>query len=270
MKYKKHYIAGEYGQIHMRLSEPDNPLKPPLMCLHMFPRSSRNLEPFVKAADDSRIVVAPDAPGYGESDSPIEPITVTDYARSIWRVIDELDLLASHGHVDLFGIHAGAKIATEVARQRSEHINKIALCSAAVLHQQEIEQIKQAFKPVPLDKEGQRVKKLWAVLVKNQGPGQTFDMLNTGLADMLRPGEKYEWGHAAVFDFNTEFTDVLSSLKHPIALMNPNDDLYEMTQRSEQYLQNGKLYDFPQWGQGFLEVHPNDAFNTVIRLLEEI
>lgn len=269
-QFKKRYVDGDYGQIHLRLSRPKSPDRPPLVCLHMFPRSSRTFDPFVKAADKRRVVVAPDFPGYGESDSPDSPITASDYARSVWQVVDALSLLESHGSIDLFGIHAGSKLATEVARQRPRHVNKIVLCSASILYDEEIEQIKKAFKPVPLDEKGTRMNNLWELLMRNQGPSQTLEMLNDGLSDMLRPGDRYEWGHDAVFNYNADFTDVLSSLEHPIALMNPKDDLYQMTARTEAYLKNGKLYEYPDWGQGFLEVHPEEAFQTVIDLLEEI
>ncbi len=269
-KVKRLFIDGDYGQIHLRAVRPTLPTKRPLLCLHMFPQSGRNFESFLNEADAERIVVAPDFPGYGESCSPPEQIAASDYARSIWQVVDTLGLLESHASVDMFGVHAGAKLATEVARQRPRDVNSMVLSSAAVLYPQELEQLKKAFYPVALDESGTRFTKLWKLLIHNQGPGQTLEMLSNHLAEILRSGEYYEWGHYAVYEFNQRFPDVLSSLNHPIALLNPKDDLYEMTPRTLEYLNNGKLYDYPNWGQGFIEVNAADVFKEVRMRLEQM
>jgi len=269
-KTKRLFVDGEYGQIHLRMVRPSSPAKRPLVCLHMFPQSGRNFTEFLKEVDDERIVIAPDFPGFGESSSPPEQINASDYARSIWQVIDNLDLLSGHGSVDLFGVHAGAKLATEVARQRPADISSIVLSSAAILYPDELEELKEAFYPIPLDESGSRFSNLWALLIRNQGPGQTLEMLAKSFAEMLRGGERYEWGHYAVYEFNQLFPDIINNLPHSIALLNPKDDLYEMTPRTEPYLRNGKLYNYPDWGQGFLEVQAAEVFYEVKTLLAEL
>ena len=260
---KRQFIDGRYGQMHLRIAGPETPTRPALVCLHMFPQSGRNFEKLVAAASEHRIVVAPDFPGYGESDPPPSPITASDYAASAWDVVDSLALTDGFGQVDLFGIHAGAKLAVEVAYQRPDEVNKILLSSAAVLYPDELERLRKVFTPIPLDEDGTRFKVLWDMLTKNRGPEMTYEMMATSLAEILRGGEGYEWGHHAVFDYNHRFPDVLRSLHHPIALLNPKDDLYEMTPRTLSYIQNGELFDRPEWGHGFLEVYAADVARTV-------
>lgn len=250
---KRQFVDGEYGQVHFRIAHPENVTKRPLVCLHMFPQSSRNFEHFLPAISHDRIVIAPDLPGYGESDGPSKVIGASEYAASVWKTIDALSLTQTWGAIDIFGIHAGSKLAVEVCYQRPGSIHKIFLSSAAVLNDKEVASLKAAFKSIPLDDEGTRFKHLWDLQIRNRGTNMTYEMMATGLAEMLRGGEKMEWGHYAVFDYNRIFPDRISTLPHPIALLNPKDDLYEMTPRTLPYLQNGLLIDKPEWSHGFLE-----------------
>ncbi|MFK7889110.1 MAG: hypothetical protein AB8G16_19805 [Gammaproteobacteria bacterium] len=41
--------------------------------------------------------------------------------------------------------------------------------------------------------------------------------------------------------------------------MNPRDDLFDMTPRSEPYVQNGTLKNMPDWGPGFMELRARDV-----------
>ena len=69
---RRQFIDGEYGQLHLRVAKPANPIHPPLYCLHMSPKSGRLFEAFMRGACQDRIMVAPDYPGYGESAPPPE------------------------------------------------------------------------------------------------------------------------------------------------------------------------------------------------------
>lgn len=266
-KPKRLFVDGPYGQIHLRMAVPNAPTRPPLVCLHMFPQSGRNFHRFVGEASNDRIVIAPDVPGYGESDAPEIPITAEDYARSVWSVVDELALL-DNGAIDLFGIHAGAKLAVEAAYQRPGDVRKIALSSAAVLYADEIAQLKRTFSPIPLDEEGSRYQHLWRLLIRDRRSYMTLKTCADSFAEMLRGGEKYEWGHDAIFDYNERFPERLKALGHPVALLNPKDELYSMTTRSLDYLKNGELFDLPAWSHGYLETYPDEAAALILGWLD--
>lgn len=263
----RQFVDGRYGQVHLRKTLPESTAFAPLICLHMFPQSGRNFQPLLEAASADRLIIAPDFPGYGESAPPPDPISAADYAASIWDVIDALDLIDAHGQVDLFGIHAGAKLAVEVARQRPDHVNRIVLSSAAILNAEELENLRSMFTPIPLDEDGTRFRTLWQILIANRGKGMSYEMMSRSLAEMLRGGEGYEWGHHAVFEYNKEFPEAIASLPHPIALLNPGDDLKEMTPRTASYIQNGELFEFPEWEQGFLEVNADDVWKVIAQIL---
>lgn len=266
---KRAFLDSRFGQMHYRRSDSESDVHRPLLCLHMFPQSGRNFERLLSIAPEDYDVIAPDFPGYGESSPPPAPITASEYGEAIWEAVDQLNLLDAHGDIDLFGIHAGAKLAVEVAHQRPSHVRKIVLSSAAVLHPEELQQLKSVFSPIALDDQGTRLNHLWRLLVKNRGPQMSYEMMATSFAEMLRGGEGYEWGHHAVFEYNSVFPHVISGLEHPIKLLNPKDDLYDMTPRTQAYLRNGEMLDRPDWGQGFLETDAQELWAVIQEFLDE-
>jgi len=229
----------------------------------MFPQSGRNFARFVECASSHKRVVAPDFPGHGESDAPTSRISAEAYAASMWEVVDGIDLLDSHGSIDLFGVHAGAKLAVEMANQRPDDVNRLVLSSAAVLFPQEVERLKNSFEVIPLDEAGSRFRHLWQLVTRNRPESMTLEMCAAAFAEILRGGEQYEWGHHAVFDYNLRFPDVLKTLRHPVALLNPGDELYAMTRRSLDYLEDVTLFDLPDWGHGFLDTNTEEVTRIV-------
>lgn len=264
---KRVFVDCEYGQVHARVRTPDNPKRPPLVCLHMFPQSGRMFENFMRLVND-RVVVAPDFPGHGESDPSPTPIDASEYARVIWTAVRDLGVVGDHPAVDVFGVHAGAKLAVEVAKQQRSQVRRMVLASAAAFTDAELDAFKSAFKPRPLDEEGSRFKYLWAMQVNNRGADMTLEMCAAGLAEMLRGGERYEEGHRAVFEYNRVFADALGALDQNILLLNPKDDLYVMTPRALSYMKHGELLDLPSWEHGYLDTRPQDVVETVLSWLD--
>ena len=87
------------------------------------------------------------------------------------------------------------------------------------------------------------------------------------MAENLRAGEAYEWGHGAAFAYTDTFAERIKTLPHRITVLNPNDMLFEYTPRVGKLLQNGKIIDHPQWGFGFLEADTKGAVAAVILAL---
>jgi len=262
------FVDGPYGQIHARVKCAERATRTPLVCLHMFPQSGRNFSQFLEKTRPDRSIAAIDFPGHGESAAPTHPISAEDYASAMWTAIDQLEFLSAHEQVDLFGIHAGSKLTVEMTAQRPNDVRKLVLSSAAVLLPDEVVELRKTFAPIPLDEEGSRFKHLWHLIVRNRPDYMTLEACAVLFAEMLRGGEKYEWGHHAVFEYNLKFPDVLRTIEQPVALLNPHDELSKMTLRSMEYLRNVELFDLPQWGHGFLEAFPEDIAEIVFNWLD--
>ncbi|RKQ71952.1 pimeloyl-ACP methyl ester carboxylesterase [Litorimonas taeanensis] len=263
-KIRRAFVDADYGQMHYRIAGSPSDYAP-LVCLHQSPKSSREFIEFMKQASNDRLVIAIDSPGHGESDVPETKMSIEGFARSIWSAIDALDL----GSVDLLGHHTGAKVATEMAFQRPERVKTIVMVSALVLSVEERDQFKSQFQPIPLDEDGKRFSHMWTQAVKYRGPNVSLEQLAFSVAENLRAGEAYEWGHEAAFKYNEYFEDRISALPHRITVMNPNDMLFEYTPRVAKYLQNGAVVDYPDWGFGFMDTDTEKAVSEIKAALSD-
>lgn len=268
VRVRRQFVDGSFGQIHVRIAKPDHANHRPLVCLHMSPKSGRIFANFLACAGNDRIVIAHDYPGYGESDPPPHspPVTIEDYATSLWEVVDALQL----GTIDMLGYHTGSEVAAEAARQRPKQTGNIVMVSAPVFTAQELEQLEATFAEIPLDIEGTRFRKMWDSIIAHRGPGATLEMMAMSFAENLRSGEAYECGHRAAFEYAPKFPEVVKGLPHRITVFNPNDDLVQCTPRIRPYLINGEIIDKPEWGHGFFDAYTAAAAAAVKSALAPI
>ena len=236
----------------------------PLICLHQSPKSSREFIEFMTPAASDRLVIAIDSPGHGESDVPPAKMSIEDFAAQIWSALDTLGI----GTADLLGHHTGAKVAAEMAWQRPDSVCGIVMVSALVLTPEERAAFKSQFQPIPLDEDGTRLKHMWAQSLKYRGPNVTLEQLAASMAENLRSGEAYEWGHDAAFAYTENFAERITQLPHRITVLNPKDMLFELTPRVAKLLKNGEVIDKPQWGAGFLTTDPHGTVQAVRAALD--
>ena len=267
-KVRRGYVDGRYGQIHVYRAAPALVEKPAIVCLHMSPRSGRVYQDVLPLLADRREALALDYPGFGESDPPPAdpPVTIEDYAASVWDVVD-----ASVGEpVYLLGYHTGSLVSVEAAHQRPGGVRGIISISAPIFSDSELEAIKKQYQSIPLDEEGTRFKRMWQMIMQHRGPGTTLEMAARSLLDHLRGGERYEWGHRAAFEYAPRYPQRLSALGIPVLVLNPNDDLVEQTRRVDQHLVNGRRVECPGWGHGFLSAHDRAAAELILDFLTEV
>jgi pimeloyl-ACP methyl ester carboxylesterase len=266
---RRQYIDGKYGQIHLRVAEPStNSDRPGIICLHMSPKSGQSFHQVLPYLSRNQIAVAPDYPGYGESDSPPESPTVTiqDYADSVWKVIDTV----VNKPVYLVGYHTGSMVAVEAALQRPNDVLGLVNISAPVFTEEELNELKALFSPIPLDVKGNRFKIMWDRVIEYRGKEMSLTMAAESFAENLRGGEYYEWGHRAAFNYASTYNENLTKLTHPLLVMNVNDDLHEQTLRSDELIKNGKRVEFSDWGHGFLHAYPEQAAKVILEFIHSI
>ncbi len=70
---RRDYAEARFGQVHYRIAEPKLPTQTPLMCFHLSPSSGRIYGRLLADMGRDRIALAPDTPGFGDSDAPPEP-----------------------------------------------------------------------------------------------------------------------------------------------------------------------------------------------------
>jgi pimeloyl-ACP methyl ester carboxylesterase len=260
------YADGRFGQLHYRRAGPPATTRPPLMLFHMSPYAGVIYEAFMAAMGEDRTVIAPDTPGFGNSDPPLfddggRP-GIADYAAAMGDLMDAQGLRG----VDLMGYHTGAKIALELARRRPRQVRRIVMVSAAIWTEAELAEHRAQFKRMEIDPEGAHLVKWWKAALFWSMRGRTLDQVARVFpARMLNPDISW-WGHAAAFDYST--AAALQVLDHEILVLNPEDDLWSFTPRAKGYLRNGRVLDLPGWSHGFLDVKTADAAKIVRDFLD--
>ncbi|MGA7934834.1 MAG: alpha/beta hydrolase [Kovacikia sp.] len=120
---KRAFLDTEDGQILYRMGGEGEPL----LLLHMNPRSSDEYRELMPLFAKNRRVIAMDLMGFGDSDKPPKMYTVTDYAKTVIALLDELGIKK----ISIFGNHTGAFVAGEVAVAYPDRIEKLILGNVA-------------------------------------------------------------------------------------------------------------------------------------------
>ncbi len=260
---KREYVDARFGQVHLRIARPaDEKGKPPLLCFHMSPHSGRAYASFLAAMGADRLAVAPDTPGFGESDAPAQPPSVEDYAAAMGDVIDALNLET----VDLMGYHTGSEICVALALARRRQVRRLVLVSAPIFTPTELIDFHRIYCHDPITVDGSHLSKKWQSHVRWAGPGKTLEMIADNFCDAVRNPAISWWGHNAAFSY--DMADRLARVAQPILVLNPDDDLHQHTLRATGKMQAGRIIHLSNWGHGFLDVHTDEARRIVTDFLD--
>ncbi len=261
---RRAYIDASIGQIHYRYVMPEMPTAlPPLLLLHMSPASSLIYENFMNVMGQSRVCIAPDTPGYGNSDSHGNPPTIEDFAKVMLELVKNLDL---DQPVDVMGYHTGTMTAVAMANQETSVIRKLILVSAPIFTAEELERFDQIYSTDSIwTVDGEKLLSLWKWFVDffQVGTVNTVEGAGRIFYERLSGRERYWWGHHAAFQY--DFATALSTIEQPVLILNPNDDLVTMTPRAANIVRNGRIQDLPNMTHGFLDSHHDE----VVPILED-
>jgi pimeloyl-ACP methyl ester carboxylesterase len=266
---RKGYAEGRFGQIHYRMAQPDgdlvsNSAARPLVCFHMSPYASIIYETFLAEMGRDRIAIAMDTPGFGDSDPPSAPPTISEYAGAAIDLMGALGLTS----VDLMGYHTGSKIALETTLQNPDRVHRLVLVSAPLWTPKELAQIKAKHGPEQLTKDGAHAQASWQSAVRWSMPGRSLDDIGKVFwAKLLNPAISW-WGHNAAFAYDS--AAAFPKIKQPILILNPEDDVWEMTPRAKSLLKHSesRIHDLPGWSHGFLDLKTQETAAIVRGFLD--
>jgi pimeloyl-ACP methyl ester carboxylesterase len=156
---RRFFDVGE-GQLHLRAA--DGPAgRTKLLALHQASGSSKALEHVIAAFAASRTVIAPDLPGNGDSSPlPMPSPAMADYAQALLPLLD-----AEIEPVDVYGFHAGASVAIELAIARPGKVRRVVLDSLGLYDAGEVEAMVRDYVPsFALDRHGTHLMQVWHVV----------------------------------------------------------------------------------------------------------
>lgn len=254
MTETRRIVDTRHGQVHARLAGfdaalPASPLRP-LVLLHMSPRSSQmwgRLQALLP-----RPSIALDRLGYGFSDAPSRPLSMTEYAES---ALDALAALPVGPQFDVLGMHTGCLEAIELGHLAAARVHRIGLIAIPCFTAEESAAGLASFaqmRVTPLE-DGAHLLAAWRARFQYRTPPWDLADVQRRLVDYLlapHPGAAYD----AVFRHDT--AGRLAALRQPVVAFAPRDDVYEVTLRSKALLPPGATYvDLPEFELDFLRTH---------------
>jgi pimeloyl-ACP methyl ester carboxylesterase len=235
-----------FGQLHLRSTEGKGV---PLVLLHPSPRSGEMWEQLQMRL--ARPTYAPDRLGYGFSDAPPWALTLEQYAQS---TIDALKGAGIQGTFDLLGVRTGSVEALEIAHQLGNQVRRLIAVGMPLFTADEQQRQMEKYSEQPLKPatEGGHVLGAWrGCFAFRQPPYDLGDAHRRFVEHVLaaNPGAAFR----ATSGYPIE--KKLKSLKVPMTIFAPHDDLIEQTLRVKPMLRADDAYlDMPDLGLDLFHV----------------
>lgn len=262
------YEAGPFGQIHLRKAGKGS-AHAPLLMLHPTPKSGWIYEPLLRVFGADRVALAPDTPGYGASDAPAEPGRMDDYVASMLQLLDALAARGeiAPGPVDVMGYHTGSAIAVAMAEAAPERVRKLVLVSLPALTEEQRAQRIAGLPSWPKPSEdGAHLTGMWDK-VRSFLPDHTeLEWTTQSVVENLRAGSRVTWGYEAVYRY--DMLGALERVQHPTLVLNPGDDLYEITSQTHGRIPGGQVVELLDLKHGLFEFATNQVVSPIRAFLD--
>ncbi len=184
---KRAYVDCPAGQMHYRSAGSGEPV----LLLHQACSSSAEFAKIIAILAEKYRAIAPDMPGYGESDKPAKRYQIPDYVRSILGFLDSLGIEKT----SIVGQHAGASIAVELAVTHPERVGKL-IFSGLPVHSKEGVHHPDFMEPWQIKEDGSHVMRVWEV-AKSWGPRAPLEIIQELALDYFKAGPDNEELHHA-------------------------------------------------------------------------
>lgn len=213
------YVATTSGQTHLRTAGEAS--DPAVVLLHQSPLSSAMYEPTIgPLAKLGWFVIAPDLPGFGQSDRPTRPWAIADFAQWLWELLDGLSV----GSVHVVGQHTGATIAVEAYLHQPERIDSLILQGLPVYSERERRQKLATYAPgYERDRAGTHLMTVWERICGLYPEISVEDACQQAL-EYLSVGPDYGFAYRAVFEYEMKFDELQTA---PISFLQGERDLVE-------------------------------------------
>ena len=206
MMITRHFIDVGMRRVHYRRCGSG----PALLMVHQSPRSSKEYEPLMREWGAQFTCIAPDSPGFGQSDPlPGDP-DIDDFADATVALLDALGLK----RVAAYGFHSGGIILVTALKRHPERFSCLAIGGYAIWTPAELaifgENYLPPFVPLPY---GEHLTWLWNRVLEQSWVFPWFDVRDAArlpsahddpervhavVMEMLDAGDAYRAGYGAV------------------------------------------------------------------------
>jgi len=231
--YQRGYVNCRFGQIHYHRAWPAaESVRTPLAFFHQNHKSAFEYDMLLREMGRDREALAFDTPGYGSSDGPPDVPTMADYAGSMANALDGLGFGAhGKGAVDVFGLHTGVLIATELALTRPDLVRRIVMSGVPYRSPERRREILESLpRDQKLTEDGAWIKDRWQVLVADRSKDVPLERAARVFAEAIRPLDKHWYAYDAVWNY--PLAERLPQLVHPVAILQTHEPLLDETRRA--------------------------------------
>ena len=206
MRIFRHFVRVGNRRVHYRRTGSG----PTLLMVHQSPRSSAEYEPLMKKWAAHFTCIAPDTPGFGQSDPLPGRPEMADFAQAILELMDALGLQTTAA----YGFHSGGMMLVSAARRCPERFSTLAVGGYAIWSDKERALFGDAYLP-PLQPSayGEHLQWLWNRILEQSWFFPWFDVrhetrlrsphsdpgkTDAVVREMLDSGDAYRAGYGAV------------------------------------------------------------------------
>jgi pimeloyl-ACP methyl ester carboxylesterase len=242
-----------FGSVHVRSSEGHGV---PLVLLHPSPRSGEMWERLQERL--TRPTFAADRLGYGFSDAPPWALSLEQYAQC---TLDAVSAAGVQGAFDVLGMHVGAVEAVEIAHQAPQLRRLITVGMPLFTGEEQQRQMeKYSEQPLKPATEGGHVLAAWrGCFAFRQPPYDLADAHRRFVEHLLAANPGSALRAASGYPLERK----LKSVRVPLTILAPHDDIIEQSQRVKPLLKaDGAYLELPDLGV--------DLFHTATERMAEL
>lgn len=214
MRIYRRYADLEDTQVHYR----ETGAGECLLLIHEMPLSSEVFEPLMQRLGDKLHLVAPDLPGYGDSDPLHRRFTMPQYATLLLRLMEQRGIAA----FSVLGVHGGASVAVEMAHQAPSRVRSLILSGVPLFTEEERVKLHQNLKPFHYDDSGRHYQEWWDFFANKWDPATPKAIIHKAVMNVMKAGPHYDWGYREAFDYDPE--PALKQLTQPMLLLIAKED----------------------------------------------
>ncbi len=251
-RVRRGYFECRYGQLHVHNAIPpgggfDEGIS--LLCLHATPRSGRSLLPLLELMGMDRSVYAPDLPGFGSSDPPPGPPTITDYVGAVSDFCTSMRFR----QIDVLGYQTGALVAAELALGLPTVVRRLVLMGVPAPDASERESFRRAPWPLAAVADGSHLQVEWNRTRTSVHEGAPVATVAAGFADKLANGPTAWWGLNAAMQYPA--AERLRLITQPALLIRSRDGRDLDSGRARELLPKARVVEQA-------EVYGSDLFES--------
>ena len=252
--FRRAYVDGAHGQVHVLSSVPADgeATATPMVCLAPNPMAGRYYRLFMAELGKDRVMLAPDYPGLGQSDAPVEMMDLGGYADSMAEVLDALGY-GDDSKLDVCGYHTGAMVAVELAIRRPDLVRRVVLAGIPYYEPDDRQRrYRDNVVARRLEDDFDSLRGSWEFTVTDRQEGVSIERGYDNFVDILQQRFITHWPYHAVFSYPAEQRAPL--VTQPVLILNTHGSLEKETRAMAPLFRDATLIEIPELHHGVFDV----------------